>query len=110
MALTQAQSTASDEQVMNCVDRGLDKIGPNVKHLVYWHLQKIGHIRRADIPNNPEKFVSGLNSLYRESAAGVERAILQEINSTFDLNYGQSQLAAAMIEARQKIDNVKVIS
>ncbi|MDA4131233.1 MAG: hypothetical protein OK457_10720 [Thaumarchaeota archaeon] len=102
MSLTQAQSRASEEEIMTCVDRGLDKVGPHVKHLVYWHLEKIGGLKRADIPSKPEKFLEGLKNLYRASAAGVERAILQEINSTFELHYSYPQLAKAIHEAAQK--------
>jgi len=99
----------SDEQIVACIDRGLDRVGPNVKYLVYWHLQKIGHIKRTDIVVNPEKFVSGLRGLYKESAAGVERAIVQELNLSFGLNYTPTQLVSAINEARQKAESIKVI-
>jgi hypothetical protein len=101
MSLTQT-NRASDEELLACIDRGLDKVGPNVKHLVFWHLDRVSHIRRADIPENPEKFLEGLRSLYRASAPAVERAILQEINSNFELHYSQNQLGKAMSEARLK--------
>jgi hypothetical protein len=102
MSLTQTHR-ASDEELLACIDRGLGKVGPNVKHLVFWHLQKISHIRREEIPENPEKFLEGLRSMYRESAPAVERAILQEINSTFELHYAQTELSKAITEARQKV-------
>jgi hypothetical protein len=101
MSLTQTHR-ASDEELLACIDRGLEKVGPNVKHLVFWHLQRISQIRRADIPENPEKFLAGLRSMYHESAPAVERAILQEINSTFEFHFGQAQLGKAMSEARLK--------
>ena len=101
MSLTQTHR-ASDEELLGCIDRGLEKVGPNVKHLVFWHLEKISHVRRADIPDNPEKFLEGLRGLYRASAPAVERAILQEINSSFELHFSQAQLSKAIIEARQK--------
>jgi hypothetical protein len=100
MSLTQTHSRASDDEILTCIDKGLEKVGPNVKHLVYWHLQKISLIRRADIPRNPDKFVAGLKSLYHESAPAVERAILSEINTAFELH--QNQLNKAIVDARQK--------
>jgi len=103
------KSALSDEQIMGCIDRGLDRVGPNVKHLVYWHLQKIGHIKRAEIPNNPEDFVTALRGLYRESAAGVERAIIQEINISFGLSFSATEIVKAIDAARQKIERITVI-
>jgi hypothetical protein len=94
----------SDESITVCIDRGLDRVGPNVKHLVYWHLQNIGHIKRTEIVDNPEKFVSGLRGLYRESAAGVERAIVQELDASFDMSYAPTQLVGAIKEARRRAD------
>jgi hypothetical protein len=99
MSLTQTRSRASDDEILVCIDRGLEKVGPNVKHLAYWHLQKISNIKRAEIPRNPDKFVAGLKSLYHESAPAVERAILSEINAAFELH--QNQLEKAIVEAGQ---------
>jgi hypothetical protein len=99
----------SEEQITSCIDRGLDRVGPNVKYLVYWHLQKIGHIKRADIASNPEKFASGLRGLYRESASAVERAIIQELNAAFELNVPQTQLVNAIVESRQKVERAKAV-
>jgi hypothetical protein len=99
----------SEEQVTACIDRGLDRVGPNVKYLVYWHLQNIGHIKRAEITSNPENFAKALRGLYRESASGVERAIVQELNIAFGLNFQPTQLVSAMNEARKKVECVKVI-
>lgn len=109
MSLIGSSFSQADEEVTACIDRGLERVGPNVKHLVYWHLQKIGHINRTDIALNPENFVSALRGLYRESAAAVERAIVQELNVTFDLDFPPGQLASAIAAARQKAENIKVV-
>jgi hypothetical protein len=103
-----AQSEAN-EQVSSSIDRGLDRVGPNVKYLVYWHLQKIGHIKRSDITSNPENFVSALRVLYRESSAAVERAIVQELNISFGLDCSPNQLVGAINAARKKAEQIKVI-
>ena len=109
MSLISSSFSEGDEEVTACIDRGLDRVGPNVKHLVYWHLQKIGHINRTDIALNPENFVSALRGLYRESSAAVERAIIQELNASFDLDFPPTHLTSAIAEARQKAENVKVV-
>jgi len=99
----------SEEQIIACVDRGLDRVGPNVKYLVYWHIQKIGQIKRSEIITCPENFVSALRGLYRESATCVEKAIVQELNASFGLNFSSTQLVGAIKEARKKIECVKVV-
>src|SRR5271169_405367 len=100
------KSAPYDDQILACIDRGLDRVGPNVKYLVYWHLQKIGHVKRTDIPNHPENFVAGLRGLYRESAAGVEGAIVQEINISFGSDFTTTQIVKAIDEARQRMKRV----
>ena len=99
----------AEEQVVSCIDRGLERIGPNVRYLVYWHLQNIGHIKRTEIALNPEHFAAAIRGLYRESAPAVERAIIQELNLGFGLNYYPNQLIDAINDARQKSEQMKVI-
>lgn len=99
----------SEEQVAACVDRGLERVGPNVKYLVYWHLQNVGHVKRSEIVANPEHFARALWGLYRESSIAVERAIIQELNSTFGLDYPPTQLVAAIKDANKKCDQVKLV-
>ncbi|MGI0092305.1 MAG: hypothetical protein ACREBS_11410 [Nitrososphaerales archaeon] len=105
----QAQSQtaiAFDEQIRSCVDRGLEAVGRHVKSVVYWHLQKRGNVRKVDIPSNPEMFVKGLHLLYGESAIGVERAILHEVNACFQMNCSlETGLVDAINRARSKIRN-----
>jgi len=99
----------SEEQVEACIDRGLERVGPNVKYLVYWHLQNVGHIKRSEIVAKPENFARALWGLYRESSAAVERAIIQELNSTFGLDYPPTQLVSAITEASKKCDQIKLV-
>ena len=99
----------SGQEVTVCIDRGLERVGQNVKYLVYWHLQKIGQVTRTDMVADPDSFVSALRGLYRESAAAVEKAIVQELNVSFDLNYPPTQLAKAIKEARQKVLQLKAV-
>jgi hypothetical protein len=105
MSLTQTpiQTGSIDEQILSCVDKGLESIGLHVKNAVYWHLQRIGHVERYEIPRKPMVFVQGLRTLYRASSPGVENAILQEISTKFNLNSGHgADLVAAISQARSK--------
>jgi hypothetical protein len=108
MPLLEKHSEA-DEIVLDCIDRGLDRVGPKVKYLVYWHLQMIGRIKRNDILDHPEKFETGLRGLYRESSPAVERAIIQELNATLSMNCPLNQLITTINEARNKASTIKLI-
>jgi hypothetical protein len=100
---TQIQSVSCDELILSCIDKGLESVGGHVKNMVYWHLQRLGHVKRIEIPKKPMIFVQGLRALYRESAFGVERAILQEINSAFNMDSASSNdLVAAIFQAERK--------
>ena len=103
LAQTQIQSLSRDDRILSCIDKGLESVGHNVKNVVYWHLQRLGRISRRDIPQKPMLFVQGLRALYRESSFGVERAILQEISTAFELKISRStDLVAAIFQARSK--------
>ncbi len=105
MSLTQQQvQTASvDDEIISCVDRGLESVGHHVRSAVYWHLERMGHISKFEIPENPEAFIQGLRAVFRESSAGVERAILQEISAKFELNYSNAKdLVEAISELKAK--------
>lgn len=101
--LQQMQPASSEQEILACVDRGLESVGCHTKNVVYWHLERIGHIKKFEIVDKPIKFVQGLRNLYRESSSGVENAILQQINRRFNLNYSiGADLVAAIFQARIK--------
>lgn len=105
LAQAQIQSTSCDERILCCVDKGLESVGRNVKNVVYWHLHKLGSVKRTEIPEKPMLFVQGLRALYGESSFGVERAILQEIGTDFNLTYSRgTDLVTAIFQARKKPD------
>ena len=101
--LQQVQPRSAEQEIMTCIDRGLESVGFHLKSVVYWHLERIGQISKFEIVDKPIKFVQGLRTLYRGSSAGVENAILQQINTRFDLNCSiGTDLVAAIFQARNK--------
>src|SRR5579872_5562963 len=108
MSLIEQSAAEADLQVIGAIDRGLDRVGPNVKYLVYWHLHNIGHVKRNEIVSNPERFLAALRGLYRESSVAVERAIIQELNISFGLKHSPTQMTAAINEARRMSEKVRI--
>ncbi len=73
-----------DEEILECVDRGLSSLGESAKYVIYWHLKKDHKISREEIPRNPEKFLKALNDMFGDAGAAVlERSIIREIKLRF---------------------------
>ena len=105
MTVEQAQIRpfGNDEQILRCVDQGLDSVGQNVKEMVYWHLKRIEHVSRMDIPQKPTMFVQGLRAIYHASSPAVETAIVMQLNKRFALNCPLgSDLVTTIIQAKSK--------
>jgi hypothetical protein len=101
--LEQMQPASSEQEILTCIDRGLESVGSHTKTVVYWHLERIGHVSKFEIVEKPIKFVQALRTLYRESSTGVENAILQQINTRFNLNFSiGADLVAAIFLAKSK--------
>ena len=97
------QPASSEQELLTCIDKGLESVGYRTKNVVYWHLERIGHISKFEIVEKPTKFVKALRTLYRASSAGVENAILQQINTRFNLNCSiGTNLVAAIFQAKSK--------
>ncbi|MHB2035686.1 MAG: NitrOD5 domain-containing protein [Nitrososphaerales archaeon] len=74
-----------EQKVLECVDRGLGSLGESSKQAVYWHLGVLYNMRRIDIPRNPQKFKKSLESIFGLGASILERVIVTEIRSAFDI-------------------------
>ena len=105
MSLIQ-ESRSRDEDILSCIDRGLEKVGPGVKRYVYWHLHKIAHVEKSQILAEPDVFIEGLESIYHESVIAVQKSIVEEINSVFHLSFASAKLKDAILQAR-KVSVVK---
>ena len=74
-----------EDKILECVDRGMALLGESSKQVVYWHLGVLYNMRRIDIPRNPQKFKKSLESIFGLGASILERAIVTEIRSAFDI-------------------------
>jgi hypothetical protein len=80
-----------DYDILQCIDRGLGKCGSSIKHATYWQLLIIFNMKASDIPTHPEEFSNALEKIFG-SGGGVmiERAIVQELKSEFQIERLQS--------------------
>jgi hypothetical protein len=72
--------------LLQCVDRGLDTFGTNMKQAVYWSLMSKEAISSDRILSNPEAFVSALKEIFGNGYALAERSIVKEMKKTFELD------------------------
>ena len=73
--------------LLEAVDEGLLALGESVRHAIYWHLEKRGSIRRDEVPDRPEDFVSALEGLFGAGAKILERAMVKHLYSKLGLTF-----------------------
>ena len=72
--------------LLQCVDRALDKFGSNTKQATYWTLMTKEGISSDRIVSNPEALSRILAEIFgTEGSKIVEKTIVKEIKKVFDL-------------------------
>lgn len=71
--------------LLQCVDRGLDSFGTNMKQAVYWTLMTNTAISSDKIVSNPDALMRALREVFRDAYPLAERSIIREMKKTFDL-------------------------
>ncbi|MEM3646714.1 MAG: hypothetical protein QW334_01020 [Thermofilum sp.] len=74
------------DRVLACVDKGLSHLGETIKHVVYWYLENECGLKKEEIPEKPEEFITGLEKMYGPGARVIEMNILSEMRSEFGIN------------------------
>ena len=81
--------------LLQCVDRGLETFGSNVKQSIYWTLTSKEGISSDRILSSPEAFVRALKEIFGDGYVLAERAIIREMKKTFDLSAPTSSYSIA---------------
>ncbi len=72
--------------LLQCVDRALDKFGSNTKQATYWALMTKEGISSDRIVSNPQALSRILQEIFgNDGSQIVEKAIVKEIKKAFDL-------------------------
>ena len=79
------RSSVEMYDLLQCVDRGLDAFGTNMKQAVYWTLMSKEALSSDRILSNPEAFVRALKEIFGNGYPLAERSIVREIRKTFEL-------------------------
>ena len=78
---TQGRSTIEDFDLLQCIDRGLEKFGRSVKQSIYWKISILYGSPEEAILSKPETFLRVIRTTFRDSSAGIEKHLFDEIES-----------------------------
>ncbi|MEM2598925.1 MAG: hypothetical protein QXU11_05255 [Thermoproteota archaeon] len=71
------------DRVLRCVDNALRCLGETAKRIIYWYLENEHGLRKEEIPDKPEEFITGLEKIYGSGARVIERLIVSEMADEF---------------------------
>ncbi|MEM3465021.1 MAG: hypothetical protein QW506_00835 [Thermoproteota archaeon] len=71
------------DRVLRCVDNALCCLGETAKRIIYWYLENEQGLKKEEIPDKPEEFITGLEKIYGSGARVIERLIVSEMVDEF---------------------------
>jgi len=80
-----------DQALLDAVDDGLNVLGENVRHLIYYHVGKEFHVSREEIPERLEAFHEALDSIFGAGAKIIERSIARSLYIRFGLSFKEHE-------------------
>jgi hypothetical protein len=93
------------------VDRAFSRFGSTVSSVVYWKFHFDTKLDKGEIALRPDLFSTTIREIFRDGSSVVERAIIQELRSQFDLpnrNYKDLEDAVTSIKLRTLSNSVTV--
>ena len=93
--------------LLQCIDKGLDQFGTNVKQSIYWKMSILHNYSRNEIIENPDLFLKVIRETLSDSAISVEESIARQIRLKFDLPIENAQdMKGAIVSAKRQLINV----
>jgi hypothetical protein len=93
--------------LLQCIDKGLDQFGTNVKQSIYWKMSILHNYSRNEIIENPDLFLKVIRETLSDSAISVEESIARQIRLKFDLPIENAQdMKRAIVSAKRQLINV----
>ena len=89
---------STDNEIIQCIDRGLSVYGPSIKHAVYWQMMIDHNLRLNDIPLDVQAFSKSLEAILKAGAVLAERAIAKELIASFDLKWSGEKRVVPIVE------------
>ncbi len=90
--------------LLQCIDKGLEPFGSNVKQSIFWKMCILHNYSRVEVLDNPELLVNVIRETLGDSSAAVEESVANEITRKFDLSLkDQVTMVQAISEAKRQL-------
>jgi hypothetical protein len=67
----------TEQEILNCIDRGMDAYGNSFKQVIYFKMQQISDTEREGMLRKPQGLALALEEIFGAGAKSVERAIVK---------------------------------
>lgn len=68
-----------NEIILRAIDLGLLDLGEGTRHTIYYHVERIQHLKREEIPRRMEEFHEALEKLLGAGTRAVEKLIVRNL-------------------------------
>jgi hypothetical protein len=68
-----------NEIILRAIDLGLLDLGEGTRHTIYYHVERVQHLKREEIPGKLEEFHEALRKLLGEGTRAVEKLIIRNL-------------------------------
>ncbi len=90
-----------DERILKCIEKGMAPIGESARNAILWHIEKNNQLKLSEIPSNPKLFLDALEKILGHGTFVVEKMIVRQIESEFDIPGNIESLVEVVKIARQ---------
>lgn len=88
--------------LVQCIDRALDRFGSCVKNSVFWRLLILHNSETSEVISDPVVFSVVIKEISPDNAAEIEMSIINEIGKTFDLSAEETRSLVTAINAAKE--------
>lgn len=90
--------------LIECIDRGLDRFGSSVKNSIFLKLSFIHNSDSSEIIQDPFVFKSVIEEIFGQGAGEIETSIICEIKKAFQLAADETKnMVSAIIAAKKHV-------
>ena len=80
----------------------MGSLGESSRQAIYWHFEHDYGLKHEEIPRNPQRFKKSLDSMFGLGAGVLERLIVMEIRSAFEIPDKVESLEHAIKKAMEE--------
>lgn len=90
-----------DIELLSCVDKVLLSLGPNVKTVIIFYLEKKG-VKFKEIPKKPDRFSELLREIYGGGAIIIEKMVIKCLASKKEIEVPEEDFVSSLKKIKMK--------